>query len=94
MWLRLRARPRPAHSGTWQEYADSALRHYELLGTHLQEHQGLRGNTARNQDALRKDSYPFKQRLQARIVGRITQLLHPYSAKAREIVRRAMEVKS
>ena len=26
-----------------QEYADSALRHYELLGTHLQRHQRLQG---------------------------------------------------
>ena len=42
------------------EYADSALRHYELLGTHL---KGLHGYEAYGavSDALRQDSSPFRQ---------------------------------
>ncbi|HUA36219.1 MAG TPA: LLM class flavin-dependent oxidoreductase [Candidatus Binataceae bacterium] len=42
------------------EYADSALRHYELLGTHL---KGIKGYEAygAQQDALRKDASPFKE---------------------------------
>lgn len=41
------------------EYGDSALRHYELLGTHL---RGIKGYEAygAQQDALRKDASPFK----------------------------------
>jgi len=42
------------------EYADSALRHYELLGTHL---RGIKGYEAygTQSEALRKDASPFKQ---------------------------------
>jgi alkanesulfonate monooxygenase SsuD/methylene tetrahydromethanopterin reductase-like flavin-dependent oxidoreductase (luciferase family) len=42
------------------EYADSALRHYELLGTHL---AGIKGYEAygAQQNALRKDASPFRE---------------------------------
>ena len=42
------------------EYADSALRHYELLGSHLQHIKGYEAYGAQ-QEALRKDASPFKQ---------------------------------
>ena len=42
------------------EYADSALRHYELLGTHLKGIKGYEVYGAQ-QDAMRKDPSPFKQ---------------------------------
>ena len=42
------------------EYADSALRHYELLGTHLKDIKGYESYGAQS-DALRKDPTPFKQ---------------------------------
>jgi alkanesulfonate monooxygenase SsuD/methylene tetrahydromethanopterin reductase-like flavin-dependent oxidoreductase (luciferase family) len=40
------------------EYANSALRHYELLGTHLQSIKGYEGYSAQS-EALRKDASPF-----------------------------------
>ena len=43
-----------------QEYADSALRHYELLGTHLQNTKGYK-EYGDLQNALRKDASPFRQ---------------------------------
>jgi hypothetical protein len=43
-----------------QEYADSALRHYELLGTHLQSTKGYK-EYGDLQNALRKDASPFRQ---------------------------------
>jgi alkanesulfonate monooxygenase SsuD/methylene tetrahydromethanopterin reductase-like flavin-dependent oxidoreductase (luciferase family) len=42
------------------EYADSALRHYELLGTHLKNIKGYEAYGAQ-QDAMRKDASPFKE---------------------------------
>ncbi len=42
------------------EYADSALRHYELLGNHLQGTKGYK-EYGQLQDALRQDSEPFRQ---------------------------------
>jgi alkanesulfonate monooxygenase SsuD/methylene tetrahydromethanopterin reductase-like flavin-dependent oxidoreductase (luciferase family) len=42
------------------EYADSALRHYELLGTHLKNIKGYEQYGA-TQDALRQDASPFRQ---------------------------------
>ena len=42
------------------EYADSALRHYELLGTHLQSTKGYK-EYGELQNALRKDASPFRQ---------------------------------
>jgi len=42
------------------EYADSALRHYELLGTHLKNIKGYEVYGAQ-QDAMRKDPSPFKE---------------------------------
>jgi alkanesulfonate monooxygenase SsuD/methylene tetrahydromethanopterin reductase-like flavin-dependent oxidoreductase (luciferase family) len=42
------------------EYADSALRHYELLGTHLQDTKGYR-EYGELQKALRQDADPFRQ---------------------------------
>ncbi len=41
------------------EYADSALRHYELLGTHLKDIKGYEAYGAQS-DALREDSSPFR----------------------------------
>ena len=43
-----------------QEYADSALRHYELLGTHLQDTKGYK-EYGQLQAALRQDASPFRQ---------------------------------
>ena len=40
------------------EYANSALRHYELLGTHLKDIKGYEAYGAQS-DALRKDPSPF-----------------------------------
>jgi alkanesulfonate monooxygenase SsuD/methylene tetrahydromethanopterin reductase-like flavin-dependent oxidoreductase (luciferase family) len=40
------------------EYANSALRHYELLGTHLQNIKGYEAYGAQS-EALRKDATPF-----------------------------------
>lgn len=40
------------------EYANSALRHYELLGTHLKDIKGYEAYGAQS-DALRKDASPF-----------------------------------
>jgi len=42
------------------EYADSALRHYELLGTHLQSTKGYK-EYGEMQTALRQDASPFRQ---------------------------------
>jgi len=42
------------------EYADSALRHYELLGTHLQSTTGYK-EYGELQKALRQDASPFRQ---------------------------------
>jgi alkanesulfonate monooxygenase SsuD/methylene tetrahydromethanopterin reductase-like flavin-dependent oxidoreductase (luciferase family) len=42
------------------EYADSALRHYELLGTHLQDTKGYK-EYGELQKALRQDADPFRQ---------------------------------
>jgi alkanesulfonate monooxygenase SsuD/methylene tetrahydromethanopterin reductase-like flavin-dependent oxidoreductase (luciferase family) len=42
------------------EYADSALRHYELLGTHLAGIKGYEVYGAQ-QNALRKDASPFRE---------------------------------
>lgn len=42
------------------EYADSALRHYELLGTHLQSTKGYT-EYGELQTALRRDASPFRQ---------------------------------
>ncbi len=41
------------------EYADSALRHYELLGTHLRDTKGYESYGAMS-DALRSDATPFR----------------------------------
>ncbi len=41
------------------EYADSALRHYELLGTHLRNIKGYESYGAQS-DALRNDPTPFR----------------------------------
>lgn len=42
------------------EYADSALRHYELLGTHLEDTKGYK-EYGQLQKALRQDAEPFRQ---------------------------------
>jgi hypothetical protein len=55
--------PAEAQTGAQQymsEYADSALRHYELLGTHLQGTKGYK-EYVELQKALRQDAEPFRQ---------------------------------
>jgi hypothetical protein len=42
------------------EYADSALRHYELLGSHLERVKGHQGY-GELQKALRQEANPFRQ---------------------------------
>jgi alkanesulfonate monooxygenase SsuD/methylene tetrahydromethanopterin reductase-like flavin-dependent oxidoreductase (luciferase family) len=42
------------------EYSDSALRHYELLGTHLANIKGYEAYAAQS-EAMRKDSSEFKR---------------------------------
>ena len=63
LWTYVAETESEAQAGAEQfmtEYADSALRHYELLGTHL---QGIKGYEAygAQQDALRKDASPFRR---------------------------------
>jgi alkanesulfonate monooxygenase SsuD/methylene tetrahydromethanopterin reductase-like flavin-dependent oxidoreductase (luciferase family) len=63
LWTYVAETTREAQAGAERymvEYADSALRHYELLGTHL---KGIRGYEAygAQQDAMRKDPSPFRQ---------------------------------
>ena len=63
LWTYVAETTQEAESGAQRymvEYADSALRHYELLGTHLQGIKGYETYGAQ-QDALRKDASPFKQ---------------------------------
>jgi alkanesulfonate monooxygenase SsuD/methylene tetrahydromethanopterin reductase-like flavin-dependent oxidoreductase (luciferase family) len=63
------------------EYADSALRHYELLGTHLEGTKGYK-EYGELQKALRKDAEPFRQAFYRshpwgtpdQVIGRATEL--------------------
>src|SRR4051794_24361804 len=63
------------------EYADSALWHYELLGTHLQNTKGYQVY-GELQNALRKDASPFRQAFYRshpwgtpdQVIGRTTEL--------------------
>ncbi len=62
LWTYVADTPAEAQAGAERymvEYADSALRHYELLGTHL---GGIKGYEAygAQQDALRNDASPFR----------------------------------
>ncbi len=67
------------------EYANSALRHYQLLGTHL---RGIKGYEAygAQQDALRKDASPFTRGFfnnhpwgtPAQTIARATELAHTF----------------
>ena len=62
LWTYCAETERAAEAGARQymgEYADSALRHYELLGTHLKELHGYQAYGALS-DALRQDSSPFR----------------------------------
>jgi alkanesulfonate monooxygenase SsuD/methylene tetrahydromethanopterin reductase-like flavin-dependent oxidoreductase (luciferase family) len=62
LWTYVAEKPAEAQAGAERymvEYADSALRHYELLGTHLKGIKGYEQYGAQ-QDALRKDPSPFK----------------------------------
>ena len=63
LWTYVAETTSEAEAGAKQhmvEYADSALRHYELLGTHLKDIKGYEAYGAQS-DALRKDASPFKQ---------------------------------
>jgi hypothetical protein len=64
-----------------QEYADSALRHYELLGTHLQDTKGYK-EYGELQKALRQDADPFRQAFYRS---------HPWGT-ADQVIRRATEL--
>ena len=67
------------------EYADSALRHYELLGTHLEGTKGYK-EYGELQKALRKDAEPFRQAFYRshpwgtpdRVIGRATELANSF----------------
>lgn len=63
LWTYVAETANEAEAGAQQymcEYADSALRHYELLGTHLQGTKGYK-EYGELQKALRKDAEPFRQ---------------------------------
>jgi alkanesulfonate monooxygenase SsuD/methylene tetrahydromethanopterin reductase-like flavin-dependent oxidoreductase (luciferase family) len=63
LWTFVAETAREAEAGAQRymtEYADSALRHYELLGTHLQDTKGYM-EYGELQKALRKDADPFRQ---------------------------------
>jgi len=67
------------------EYADSALRHYELLGTHLESTKGYK-EYGELQKALRKDAEPFRQAFYRshpwgtpdQVIGRATELANSF----------------
>ncbi|MDO8432105.1 MAG: LLM class flavin-dependent oxidoreductase [Candidatus Binatus sp.] len=61
LWTYVAETTSEAQAGAEQymvEYANSALRHYELLGTHLKSIKGYEAYGAQS-DALRKDPSPF-----------------------------------
>ena len=63
LWTYVAESAKEAEAGAQQymtEYADSALRHYELLGTHLQSTKGYK-EYGELQKALRQDAEPFRQ---------------------------------
>ena len=63
LWTYVAETESEAQAGAQQymsEYADSALRHYELLGTHLQSTKGYK-EYGELQNALRQDASPFRQ---------------------------------
>jgi len=63
LWTYVADNAREAEIGAQQfmcEYADSALRHYELLGTHLDGVKGYK-EYGQLQKALRQDADPFRQ---------------------------------
>ncbi|HTW86936.1 MAG TPA: LLM class flavin-dependent oxidoreductase [Candidatus Binataceae bacterium] len=63
LWTYVADSAAQAESGAQQymcEYADSALRHYELLGSHLESVRGYK-EYGQLQKALRQDADPFRQ---------------------------------
>jgi alkanesulfonate monooxygenase SsuD/methylene tetrahydromethanopterin reductase-like flavin-dependent oxidoreductase (luciferase family) len=63
LWTYVAENSSEAEAGAQQymgEYADSALRHYELMGTHLEGTKGYQ-QYGELQNALRQDSSPFRQ---------------------------------
>src|SRR5262249_2499832 len=61
LWTYVAETERDAQPGAEQymvEYADSALRHYELLGSHLKDIKGYEAYAAQS-EALRRDSSQF-----------------------------------
>ena len=67
------------------EYSDSALRHYELLGTHLANIEGYETYAVQS-EAMRKDSSAFKRGFYdshpwgtpAQTIARATELAHTF----------------
>lgn len=67
------------------EYADSAMRHYELLGTHLKNIKGYEAYGAQS-EFLRKDPTPFKEGFYrshpwgtpAQTIARVTELANAF----------------
>lgn len=63
LWTYVAETAEEAERGAQQymtEYADSALRHYELLGSHLENTKGYK-EYGQLQKALREDASPFRQ---------------------------------
>ena len=88
LWTYVAETESEAQAGAQQymcEYADSALRHYELLGTHLQSTKGYK-EYGDLQNALRKDADPFRQAFYRshpwgtpdQVIRRATELAHAF----------------
>jgi alkanesulfonate monooxygenase SsuD/methylene tetrahydromethanopterin reductase-like flavin-dependent oxidoreductase (luciferase family) len=84
LWTYVAESASEAEAGAQQymgEYADSALRHYELLGTHLQNTKGYQVY-GELQNALRQDASPFRQAFYRS---------HPWGTPA-QVIKRATEL--
>jgi alkanesulfonate monooxygenase SsuD/methylene tetrahydromethanopterin reductase-like flavin-dependent oxidoreductase (luciferase family) len=84
LWTYVAETESEARAGAQQymtEYADSALRHYELLGTHLQDTKGYK-EYGQLQAALRQDASPFRQAFYRS---------HPWGTPE-QVIRRATEL--
>jgi alkanesulfonate monooxygenase SsuD/methylene tetrahydromethanopterin reductase-like flavin-dependent oxidoreductase (luciferase family) len=84
LWTYVAESASEAEAGAQQymgEYADSALRHYELLGTHLQNTKGYQVY-GELQNALRQDASPFRQAFYRS---------HPWGTPE-QVIRRATEL--
>jgi alkanesulfonate monooxygenase SsuD/methylene tetrahydromethanopterin reductase-like flavin-dependent oxidoreductase (luciferase family) len=84
LWTYVADNVRDAEIGAQQfmcEYADSALRHYELLGSHLEDVKGYK-EYGQLQKALRQDADPFRQAFYRS---------HPWGTPE-QVIRRASEL--